>query len=163
MEIVGGPESVPSRSSPTLCVEGRMPPRTRARFISVIAVMTVMLAGCSAPLSTMESPNGRTIVVSSAAGDVEEQAVVEGTAAWGGGGCLVAEAAETYLIVLPRGTTLGEDNAVTLPGGQILRAGDEIGLGGGFHSADTENRDVASIPEECLTDEIFWASGDVVQ
>jgi len=141
---------------------GRMTPRTRARFVLVIAVMTVMLAGCSAPLSKLESPSGRTIVVSGAAGDVEEQAVVEGTAAWGGGGCMVAEAAETYLIVFPRGTTLGEDNAVMLPGGQILRAGDEIALGGGFHSADTVNRDVASIPEGCLTEEIFWASGDVI-
>jgi hypothetical protein len=123
------------------------------------------LVACSASSATsvQESPNGRLIAVSGQTSDVREQALAEGTIAWGRGDCMVVEAEETYLIVFPQGTRIGDNDEVILPDGSVINAGDEVGLGGGFRSASTDSSELSVIPEACLTDEVFWASGEVAE
>ncbi|MHA6667474.1 hypothetical protein ACX3O0_01255 [Homoserinimonas sp. A447] len=76
---------------------------------------------------------------------------------------MVVEVGETYLIMFPLGTTIGDNDEVTLPNGHVMSAGDEVALGGGFHSADTTRSNLSAIPDECLTEEVFWASGEVAE
>jgi len=137
----------------------------RALGTAVILSAGVGLVGCSASSapSILESPNGRLIAVSGQASDVHEQALAEGTFVWGRGGCAVVEAEETYLIVFPHGTAFGGNDEVILPEGAVLGAGDDVGLGGGFHSAPADSSGLSAIPEACLTEEVFWASGEVVK
>jgi hypothetical protein len=76
---------------------------------------------------------------------------------------MVVEAGETYLIMFPLGTTIDDNDEVTLPNGHVMSAGDEVALGGGFHSSDTAKNNLSAIPDECLTEEVFWASGEVAE
>lgn len=66
-----------------------------------------------------------------------------------------------HLVVFPHGTTLNKNEEVILPDGIRFRDGDEVGLGGGFHPAEWNGGDSGRIPQDCLTEEIFWASGEV--
>ncbi|GAB3139424.1 hypothetical protein [Marisediminicola antarctica] len=129
---------------------------------AVVLSVGVSLVACSAT-SVQESPNGRLIAVSGQASDAQEQALATGTVVWGRGDCMVVEAEETYLIVFPRGTTIGDSEKVTLPNGSVISAGDEVGLGGGFHLASTAKSELSAIPEACLTEEVFWATGEVAE
>ncbi len=89
-----------------------------------------------------------------------EQALAEGRLAFGKPGCLLIEsAARGYLVVFPHGATLTQD-AVVLRNGHRLGIGEEVGLGGGFHTVDPGD-DYGEVPRECLTEEVFWASGEV--
>lgn len=122
--------------------------------------LTVVLAGCSAA-TTQESPAGNIVVVAGEATDAHPQALAKGTAEWGDGGCMVIRGEGTYLVMFPHGTTLNENDEVTLPDGYRMNAGDDVALGGGYYEADTIRSDVSTIPDACLTDEIFFASGEV--
>lgn len=125
-------------------------------------LITATLVGCSAP-SVVESSSGRTIVVSSQTTDAQEDARADGALEWGDAGCMVIElgdAGETHLLVFPQGTTM-EDDEVVLPSGSRIQAGAKVALGGGFHSPESRGRDLSSIPDGCLTEEVFWASGDM--
>lgn len=135
--------------------------RSRKFCVAMAAVgVAAMLTGCSAP-STQESPGGRIIAVSGEATDAQPQALIEGTAEWGHGGCMVIRAEETYLVMFPHGTTIDDNDEVVFPGGHRVREGDRVELGGGFHALDTSESDLSAIPEACLTEEIFSASGEV--
>jgi hypothetical protein len=127
--------------------------------------MAATLTGCSTS-TTIEPSAGHSVVVSVHDSHVQEEALAEGTVLWGDGGCMVIELGhvdEIHLIVLPQGTTIGDNDEVTLPNGHVMSVGDEVALGGGFHSAATTKNDLSAIPEECLTEEVFWASGEVVK
>ncbi|WP_104201129.1 hypothetical protein [Cryobacterium sp. Y29] len=136
----------------------------RTLGIGVVLSVSVGLVACSATSATsvQESPNGRLIAVSGQTSDVQEQALAEGTVAWGRGDCMVVEAEETYLIVFPQGTTIGGSDEVILPDGYVISAGDEVGLGGGFHPVFTASELSATL-RACLTEEVFWASGEVAE
>jgi hypothetical protein len=38
-----------------------------------------------------------------------------------------------------------------------------VALGGGYHASATTTSDLSGIPEACLTEEVFWASGAMVE
>ncbi|MGY4859816.1 hypothetical protein [Cryobacterium sp. AP23] len=96
--------------------------------------------------------------------DYVNQALYQGVISWGPDGCMMAGAGdEARLIVFPKGTTLNQNDEVILPDGFHIQAGDEVGLGGGFLPPNPDSKTLISIPEECLTDEIFYASGEVAE
>lgn len=89
-----------------------------------------------------------------------EQALAEGRLAFGESGCLVIDLeGGPYLVVFPHGATLTPD-AVVLRNGRRLGIGEDVGLGGGFHTLEPGD-DYGQVPSDCLTDEVFWASGEV--
>jgi hypothetical protein len=118
------------------------------------------LVACSTHSVQASSVGDRIIAVAGQASDAKDAALAEGTVVWGADGCMVIEAdMAAFLVVFPHGTTIAEDRKVTFPSGYGISAGDQVALGGGFHPADTT--DLKNIPEGCLTDEVFWASGEV--
>ena len=121
----------------------------------------LLLAGCSGPGPTsLESDNGRIIALASESTDAAEQALLEGTAGWSVPGCMVVQNGLSYLVVFPKGTTLS-DELVVLPDGTRIKAGDVVGLGGGFHDVKDPAAEFPDVPEACFTDEVFFASGEV--
>ena len=130
-------------------------------LLGMMAAAT-LLAGCASPAPvTLTSGTGKTIAVSGQQSTTAEEALFTGTAVWGDGGCMYAEADDgaTYLLVFPHGTTLEEGDTVRLPDGFVIGAGHAISLGGGFHAGSDEGN--SGIPASCITDEIFWASGEL--
>ncbi|WEO78284.1 hypothetical protein BJQ94_04385 [Cryobacterium sp. SO2] len=96
--------------------------------------------------------------------DFREEALFQGTVGWGDAGCMMnIEGPEPELIVFPKGTTINDNDEVQLPNGFRFRAGDEVGLGGGVHSADPASETLSALPEGCVTDDIFYASGEVAE
>lgn len=134
-------------------------------LLGMLAAVTV-LVGCSSPAPVpVSSGTGKTIAVSGQPSSAAEQALFTGTAVWGDGGCMYAESDDgaTFLIVFPHGTTLDEGDTVRLPDGYVIAAGHEIKLGGGFHAGSTDDEDLAKVPAACITEEVFWASGETAE
>jgi hypothetical protein len=131
-------------------------------IVTALLAPLLVLSACSAePPPFLESSDGRIVAVSTDDSGVVEQALFEGVVRWGAAGCMVAgDGAEASLIVFPQGTEIADD-VVVLPNGYFLRAGEPLAMGGAFHSPDPEDDSLAAIPEECWTDEIFYASGEV--
>jgi hypothetical protein len=130
-------------------------------LLALMAVAgTSLLASCSAPAPTVESSSGRLIAVAQPT-DAGEDALARGTLEWGKGGCMVMNnGGAVHLIVFPHGTELDDNGEVVLPDGYRLKAGDDTELGGGIHPADMERAELAQLPEKCLTEQVWWASGD---
>ena len=134
--------------------------RTVARCTKLLGMLAAatLLAACSSTPSVQKSDEGRTIAVAGQPTTAAEQALLTGTATWSENDCLAVETENgTYLVVFPFGTSLDDDDTVRMPDGFEIGAGDEVALGGGFRTTDGE---VPGIPESCVTDEIFWASGE---
>lgn len=134
-------------------------------MILVAMTTTVTLASCSAPSPpVLESSSGGFVAVSMYDSDAVNQALYQGVVSWGPDGCMMAGVGdEARLIVFPKGTTLDQNDEVVLPDGFRIEPGDEVGLGGGFLPPNPDSKTLISIPEECLTDEIFYASGEVAE
>jgi hypothetical protein len=139
-------------------------PLTRAGLAVTALAATVTLASCATGAPPfLEASTGDIVAVSTYESTVWEQALYQGTPAWGAAGCMTTgEGPDAHLMVFPKDTRL-DDDVIVLPDGFRIRAGDEVGLGGGFHTPDPENETLAAIPAECLTEEIFWASGEVAE
>lgn len=134
----------------------------RGRTLLALATVagTTLLTACSAEAPTTESSNDRIIAVAQPT-DKGEDALARGTLEWGEGGCLVLDnGGATHLVVFPHGTRLDDNDEVILPDGYRLRAGDDTELGGGIHPTDKERPELAELPEKCLTEQVWWASGD---
>ena len=132
--------------------------RARRVALGVLAV-GFLLTACSASPAIVSSPDGRVIAVAGEATDASEEALAEGTAVWAGGCMALTTNGATYLVVFPYGTKIHGNEEVELPNGQMIAAGDVVALGGGFRSP-ARSSDLGAIPEGCVTEEIFWASGD---
>lgn len=129
------------------------------------AVLCLATASCSQRAVGVETSGELRIAVATVAYDAYEQALFQGSLTWNEHGCLVTHAADesaSHLVVFPKGTSLN-DEEIELPNGYRFTAGEELGLGGGFHSRQDAKSDLAQVPEECLTEAIFWASGEVVE
>lgn len=136
----------------------------RTRLITTAVVASVLLTSCSAQDGPLKSTDGQFIAVSDVSSDAWNQAAFTGQVVWGDAGCMVAGAgSDPYLIVFPKGTRLSNTDEVVLPDGFRIAAGDHVGLGGGFLAADPDSSILAALPAECLTDEIFYASGEVAE
>lgn len=134
--------------------------RTRPHRLGAVGavLVTLALSTCSAT-TAQETSAGQRVIVAGQVSFASEEARAEGVLTWGESGCMVIERGGSYLVVLPQGTFVDGD-AVTLPSGEVLVVGEQVSLGGGFHSPDSANRDHSGIPADCLTDEVFWASGE---
>ena len=122
-------------------------------------LVAALLAGCSGP-SAATSSSGHTIALATQPASAAEEALAQGSVSWGDDGCLVLDGDQPVLVVFPYGTRLDGDT-VTLPGGETIEAGDDVALGGGFHDVVTSVEKLADVPPDCLTPEVFWASGEV--
>jgi hypothetical protein len=131
--------------------------------ILVAMAASVALASCSAPSPpVLESSSGGFVAVSLYDNNGVNQALYQGVVSWGPDGCVMAGVGdEARLIVFPKGTKLDQNDEVVLPDGFRIVPGDEVGLGGGFLPPNPDSKTLTSLPEECLTDEIFYASGEV--
>lgn len=141
---------------------------SRSRTLGLLGMLAAatLLVGCSSPAPVpLTSDSGKTIAVSGQHSSAAEQALFTGTAVWGDGGCMYAEADDgaTFLIVFPHGTTLEESDTVRLPDGHVIAAGYEIKLGGGFHAGSADDEDLGQVPAACITEEVFWASGETAE
>jgi hypothetical protein len=137
---------------------------SRLACVALAAAGAAVLASCSTATSPfLKSSDGHVVVVSESGGSGGggQQALLEGSLAWGEAGCMVIAEGQ-HLIVFPRGTTIDENDEIVLPNGFRFRAGDEVALGGGSSSSDAKS-DALEVPEECLSDEIFYASGEVAE
>lgn len=128
--------------------------------LAAAAACAPLFVACSAPPPTTESSSGRIIAVAQPT-DKGEDALARGTLEWGEGGCLVMNnGGAVHLIVFPHGTRLDGNDEVVLPDGYRLTVGGDTELGGGIHPADRERAELAKLPDECITDQVWWASGD---
>jgi len=137
---------------------------SRLACVALTAVGAGVLASCATATSPLlESSDGHVVVVSESGSSSGggQQALFEGSLAWGDAGCMTTTVG-AHLIVFPKGTTISENDEILLPNGFRIRAGDEVALGGGSSSPDAKS-DALEVPEECLTDEIFYASGEVAE
>lgn len=137
----------------------------RLTCVALAAAATAILSSCSTATSPfLESSDGHVVVVSEdgGSGGGGQQALFEGSLAWGDAGCMTTTLG-AHLIVFPKGTTIDDNDEIVLPNGFHIRAGDEVGLGGGSSSPDDAKSKALEVPEECLTDEIFYASGEVAK
>ncbi|MBX0300764.1 hypothetical protein K2F54_12350 [Cryobacterium sp. 1639] len=136
----------------------------RLTCVAFAAAATAILSSCSTATSPfLESSDGHIVVVSEDGGSGGgQQALFEGSLAWGDAGCMTTTLG-AHLIVFPKGTTIDDNDEIVLPNGFHIRAGDEVGLGGGSSSPDDAKSKALEVPEECLTDEIFYASGEVAK
>jgi hypothetical protein len=136
----------------------------RAGVILVAMTTTVALASCSAPSPPFLESSSGFVAVSMYDSDAVNQALYQGVVSWGPDGCLMAGVGdEARLIVFPQGTTLDQNDEIVLPDGFRIQPGDEVGLGGGFLPPNPDSKTLTSLPAECLTDEIFYASGEVAE
>jgi hypothetical protein len=130
----------------------------RRRLALAALAATSLLAGCSAQPTPGESPPDRVLAIAEAT-DMAMDALGYGRIAWGDGGCMVMrQGGETHLVVFPHGTRL-DNEEVVLPDGFRIRSGDDVALGGGWLPADSRERELEALPEECLTESVWWASG----
>ncbi|TBN57372.1 hypothetical protein EYE40_08155 [Glaciihabitans arcticus] len=132
---------------------------TRVPMVVGALVVLALLAGCSGPTAVTSSTD-RTIAIAAQHEDAAEQALAQGTVRWGDAGCMVLGDVEPNLVVFPHGTTL-DGETVVLPDGTKIESGDNVALGGGMHSSKDGAGQLPDIPAECLTEEIFWASGEL--
>jgi hypothetical protein len=138
---------------------------SRLGCVALAAAGTALLVSCSTATSPfLESSDGHVVVVSQdgGSGGGGQQALFQGSLAWGDAGCMTTTSG-AHLIVFPKGTTIDENDEVVLPNGFHIRAGDEVELGGGSSSPDDAKSQALEVPEACLTDEIFYASGEVAE
>lgn len=154
-----------------MCEHGRMPmsPARRGLLGASLAGLVIVLAGCGSSDQTEISRGSSTIYVHSGSllprgGD---DALIEGTVVARDGCVLLGFGDDaTYPVVWPSGTSITDDDPLTLR----LRSGDEVGVGGtvrgGGGSHDVESAMVAvDIADECrsVTGEvvIFNPDGDI--
>lgn len=137
----------------------------RSTGVTLVALAaTVALGSCSAPNPPFLQTSSGVVAVSVYDSDIAEEALFHGVLSWGPDGCLMAGVGdEATLIVFPKGTTLDQNDEIVLPDGVHIRPGDEVGLGGGSRPPNPDSKTLGAIPAECLTDEIFYASGEVAE
>jgi hypothetical protein len=134
----------------------------RLGVVFVVVAATVAVASCAAPDPPFLESSSGVVAVSVYDSDAANEALFQGVIGWGAEGCMMAGAGdEARLIVFPKGTTLDQNDEVILPDGFRIVPGDEVGLGGGFLPPNPQSETLTALPEDCLTDEIFYASGEV--
>jgi hypothetical protein len=135
--------------------------RPLTTVVAAAAVVPLLCACVSGSTSVETDDSGRMIAVSGNPNPGgAEQALAEGPLTFADSGCLVIEMdGEQYLVVFPYGARLTNE-AVLLEDGHRLGIGDAVGLGGGFHTVE-EGDDYGQVPVGCVTDEVFWASGEL--
>ena len=119
-----------------------------------------LLTGCAGDSTVLDLGDGVTAYVSSEPDGARSAAIVTGTLAVSGGGCLVLEyGADTrYFLALPYGTAAAPGAVgVTSGTGEVLAVGDVV-TGGGGYDEDDDWRDGVSggawsdVPEDCLAE-----------
>jgi hypothetical protein len=137
-----------------------MSPARRGLLGASLAVVVLVLVGCGTGDQTAISRGSSTIYVHGGSllprgGD---DALIEGTVVARGGCVLLGIGDATYPVVWPSGTSITDDDPLTLR----LRSGDEVGVGGtvrgggGSHDVDSSMVTV-DIAEKCRS-----ATGEVV-
>lgn len=149
----------------------------RPRGTIAVALLAAALSSCSdsggkEPEDTTPASSGE-LFVEVPEGDARVRVLVRRESADGGADALVSGVLEAsgsclgvtvegvpYPVVFPPGTT-SEGDAITLPSGDELRTGDQVSLGGGFHSSPLP-AGLPEIPEDCLgsTQEIVVLNPD---
>lgn len=126
------------------------------RAAAVVAILTIVV-GC-AP-THLRTDDDRFVLLSTTTGDVFPEALIAGTLVWSLDGCLSVETPEgSYLLQMPEGTTLRDDDVV-LDDDSVVRAGEQVSWGGGYGKPGYSDAGelvggVADLPVGCVTDEI---------
>ncbi|MFQ1001643.1 hypothetical protein [Modestobacter sp. SSW1-42] len=133
------------------------PARRRPLGVAALAA-AALLTGCAGDGTVLDLGDGVTGYVSSEPDGARTAAIVAGTLAVSGGGCLVLDdgAGTRYFLALPYGTRAAPGAVgVTSGTGQVLAVGDQV-TGGGGYDEDDDWRDGVSgggwsdVPGECL-------------
>jgi hypothetical protein len=134
--------------------------------LAVVSCLAVVVVGCGAEESLRVVPgvDGAVVVV---APPVESsgEAIVAGAVALTAGGCVglgydSGEGTKVELAIWPAGTEPLEDEVgVDVPGLGRFAVGDQVSTSGGY-GGPPGFRGVMAIPQECLTPQIAYPSGE---
>ena len=126
----------------------------------VAASLIVAVAGCSPSFAHLSTDANNIVLVSTQVPDAFPDAHISGTLDWSDAGCLsVSGEFGEFLLMMPAGTILKNDEQLTLDDGQSQRIGDEVSWGGGYHGTRDEATGelveaVKGLPDACITDEL---------
>jgi len=137
-----------------------MSPARRGLLGASLAVVVIVLAGCGTGGQTTISRGSSTIYVHSGSllprgGD---DALIEGTVVARDGCVLLGIGDATYPVVWPSGTSITDDDPLTLR----LRSGDEVGVGGTVRGGGGSHDVDSSMVTVDIADECRSATGEVV-
>lgn len=134
---------------------GPLAPARRWPLVMAALAGATLLTGCAGDGTVLDLGDGVTAYVSAEADGDRSAAIVTGTLAVSGGGCLVLDmgAGTQYFLALPHGTGAAPGAVgVTSGAGQVLVVGDQVTGGGGYDSrADWRDR-WSDVPEDCLAE-----------